>query len=143
MNVREKRSLCYSCSSSYTSGSGKLSARAGISPENREITEKAILEEFENIKNGKITKKELSSAKKSLVNSTREVNDSPFDIFDFYFCANSVGIDVSIDEYIENFEKLTKEDVVRVANNVRLDCVYFVSGKEECSEEEAEDDEEN
>ena len=139
MNVREKMSLCYSCSSQYFSDNGGLRAMAGISPENREIAQKAILSELDNIKNGNISDKELISAKKALENSIREIYDSPIDIFDFYFSSACLGIELTIEEYISKISALTKNDAVAAASKVRLDSVYFLSGDGDADEEDCDE----
>ena len=141
MNVREKMSLCYSCSSLYNVFDGTVRVSAGISPQNREITENAILKEFENIKNGKISDKEFLAAKKSIENSYREIYDNPSDILSFYSVRRAVKMDSTVDECRERFSKVTKEDVIRVANNIKLDAVYFLCGDLEASCEEEEYDE--
>lgn len=136
MNVREKMSLCYSCSSLYNVFDGTIRVSAGISPQNRDIAQKAILKDFENIKKGKISHKELISAKKAIENSYREIYDNPADILGFYLVRHALGIDVTIDECREKFSKLTIDDVVSVANKVKLDSVYFLCGDADDGEQE-------
>lgn len=128
MNVREKMSLCYSCASSLEMDTGIIRVSSGIDPKNRDIAEGAIIKEFENIKNGKISDYEFTSAKKALENSYREIYDTPFDIFAFYSARESLGIDCTIDECREKISALTPEDVIRVAKNTVLDAVYFLNG---------------
>lgn len=140
VNVREKMSLCYSCSSLYNVFDGTIRVSSGISPKNREIAEGAILREFENIKNGKISDKEFLAAKKSIENSYREIYDNPSDVLTFYSVRRAVGMVCTIDECRERFSKVTKEDVVRVANNIKLDAIYFLCGDLESEEEEEYDE---
>lgn len=128
MNVREKMSLCYSCASSLEMDTGIIRVSSGIDPKNRDIAEGAIIKEFENIRNGKISDYEFTSAKKALENSYREIYDTPFDIFAFYSARESLGIDCTIDECREKISALTPEDVIRVARNTVLDAVYFLNG---------------
>ncbi len=129
VNVREKRSLCYSCGSSYSSTTGNVTASAGISPKNREITESAILAELDNIKAGKITNKEFEAAKKSLLNSIRETYDNPTDVLEYYLYSNAAGLNLTLDEYLARVSLLKKEDAVRIANRTTLDCIYFLCGE--------------
>lgn len=131
VNVREKRSLCYSCGSSYASTTGNVTASAGISPKNRAVTEDAILKELDDIKTGKITNKEFAGAKNSLLNSIREIYDCPTDILEYYLYSSTANIKLSLDEYFKHVSSLKKEDVVRVANRTVLDSVYFLCGKKE------------
>ncbi len=135
VNVREKRSLCYSCGSNYSSTTGNVTASAGISPKNRNITEQAILIEFENIKAGKITKNEFAASKNSLLNSIRETYDSPIDILEYYLYSNTANVNLSLDEHLARVSLLKKEDVVRVANRTVLDCIYFLCGESQTNGE--------
>ena len=141
MNVREKMSLCYSCSSTLEMDTGIIRVSSGIDPQNREIAEKAIIEEFENIKKGNISEYEFSSAKKALENSYREIYDTPFDIFAFYSSRDSLGIVCTIDECREKISAVTLDDVVKVANNTVLDSVYFLNGTAADDSEEEDEDE--
>ena len=136
MNVREKMSLCYSCSSLYNVFDGTIRVSSGIAPKNRDIAQKAILKEFDNIKKGKISEKELNSAKKAIENSYREIFDNPADILGFYLVRGALLIDITIDECRERFSSLTADDVVRVANKIKLDTVYFLCGDAQGGEEE-------
>ena len=140
MNVREKMSLCYSCYSRYNVFDGTVRVSAGISPKNREIAQKAILKEFDNVKKGKISKKELVSAKKAIENSYREIYDNPSDILGFYLVRRALGIDVTVDECRQRFSELTVDDVVRVADKIKLDSVYFLCGDAEGDGEEEYDE---
>lgn len=136
VNVREKRSLCYSCGSRYSSTTGYITASAGISPQNREITEEAILLELENVKAGKITKTEFEAAKKSLLNSIRETYDNPTDILEYYLYSNTANMSLTLDEYLARVSLLKKEDVIRVASRAELDCIYFLCGEQQNEENE-------
>ena len=107
---------------------GIIRVSSGIDPKNREIAESAIIKEFENIRNGKISDYEFTSAKKALENSYREIYDTPFDIFAFYSARASLGIDCTIEECRERISALSPEDVIRVARNTSLDSVYFLNG---------------
>ena len=63
MNVREKMSLCYYCSSSPESAKGLLFVQSGIETENREIAEKAIFEQLDAVRRGEFTDEELLCAR--------------------------------------------------------------------------------
>ena len=126
MNVRERLSLCYSCASYYNPTTGSIRVNAGISSKNKIVAENAILEEFENIKNGKTSERELVCAKKSVENSYREIYDCPADIMSFYINRKTFGVECTIDECRERFSRVSAKDVIRVANRIKLDAVYFL-----------------
>jgi predicted Zn-dependent peptidase len=46
---------------------------------------------------------------------------------DFYLGRSMVGNAESIDDTIGKLKKVGKEDIVRVANNIKLDTIYFLS----------------
>ncbi len=142
MNVRERMSLCYSCSSYYNPTTGSVRVNAGISSQNREIAERAILEEFANIQNGKISKRELLCAKNAVANSYREIYDCPADIASFYLNRTTFGVVCTIDECREKFSRISADDVIRVANRIKLDSVYFLraDGTPENDGEEEDDE---
>lgn len=142
MNVREKLSLCYSCASYYNPTTGSIRVNSGISSKNREVAEAAILKEFENVRNGKISERELLCAKKAVENSYREIYDCPSDIVSFYLNRKSFGVDCTIDECRERFSRVSADDVIRVANRIKLDSVYFLRALGAPQNDEEEEDDE-
>ena len=142
MNVRERMSLCYSCASYYNPTTGSVRVNSGISPQNREIAESAILEEFKNIQSGKISERELACAKNAVANSYREIYDCPGDIASFYLNRKIFGVNCTIEECREKFSKISADDVVRVANKITLDSVYFLRATGAPSDEIQEEDDE-
>ena len=141
LNVREKMSLCYSCASYYNPTTGSIRVNAGISSKNREVAETAILKEFENIINGKISERELACAKNSVLNSYREIYDSPVDIASFYLNRKIFGVNCTIDECREKLSLVCADDVIRVASRVKLDAIYFLRADGTSEDEEDEYDE--
>ena len=141
LNVREKMSLCYSCASYYNPTTGSIRVNAGISSKNREVAEAAILREFENITSGKISERELTCAKNSVLNSYREVYDSPVDIASFYLNRKIFGVDCTIDECREKLSHVSADDVIRVADRIKLDATYFLraDGTENGEEDECDE----
>ncbi|MBO7341830.1 MAG: insulinase family protein, partial [Clostridia bacterium] len=92
LNVREKRSLCYHCSSSFDPYKGAIFVGSGIRVENREITESAIRAEFEAILRGDITQTEWEAAKRSREFACRQLLDQPAALCDFYMGRYLLGL---------------------------------------------------
>ena len=141
LNVREKMSLCYYCSSSYSTYSGIMTVSSGIEVKKFELVKKAILEQLDKIKAGEISEHELESAKRSISNAYRQLYDSPFDLQSFYSGRMLFGIPDTIDDSIAKLCATTKEDIVRIAERVKLDALFFVEGTLSPNEDEEEDDE--
>lgn len=126
MNLREKMSLCYTCYSSLDGSKGILMAYAGIDPENKEKTLDAFYKELDNIKEGKVSVDEIEDAKKAYVNRMREIADNPSLLPAwFHLRLSAPDRDPSLDA--EEINKLTLDDVVWAAKNIKLDTVYFLT----------------
>lgn len=131
MNVRERLSLCYECSSIYNSARGTIFCTTGIDSENYEKTKEAIIEQLEDIKQGKISEKEFEAAKKSIRNVYGSLCDSPNAIERFYLGRIINGIDVDVNDLLEIIEALTVDDVVRASQKLSLHTIYFLKGEAE------------
>ncbi len=128
MNVREKMSLCYYCSSSPVVTKGIMMVNSGIEVANREIAEKAIFDQLEAVKAGDFTEEELESARLGTINSYRELSDSARGLESWYLTRVIFGVDNSPETDIERFLAVTREEIVEAANKITPDTVYFLNG---------------
>ena len=130
MNVRERLSLCYYASSATDRFKGVMFVMSGVEFDKYETARDEILAQLKACAEGEISDGELSSAISYLVNSVRAMEDSVSSL-DAYYLAHSIdGLTYSPSEYALLIGEITREDVVRVAKSVRLDCVYFLRGEE-------------
>lgn len=129
-NVREKLSLAYYASSQIDKFKGILVVNAGIEFDKYEKVYDEVLAQLENIKNGEISEHEFSSSITTIVNTCNSYYDDQRALVIFMLSQSVMGSNISIAEYIENIKKVTVDDVKRVANNIQLDTVYFLAGKE-------------
>ncbi len=127
-NVREKQSLCYSCSSLYNYNKGAIFVQSGISNDNKDRVVSEILAQFDDIKNGNISEYELNCAKRSIVNSIRQSWDSPYSIEHFYRARTVSGICEGPDEIISAVNAHGASDVARVAKRFDVDTCAFIRG---------------
>lgn len=128
MNVREKLSLCYYCSSSYNMYTGNLTVSSGIDVNNRDRAQSAIFGQIDDMKKGKISDTEFTAAKKSLENWYRQIYDNPFELHGFYSGRALFGLDTTIGECRRRLALVSLEDVIRVAEKLSTDTVYFLRG---------------
>ena len=56
--------------------------------------------------------------------------DSQLQIVDFYLSQSIVNTNDDFNSFIEKIKKVTKDDVIRVANKIKLDTIYFLTGTE-------------
>ena len=129
MNVREKLSLCYHCSSRIYA-KGVMMVTSGIEPANYDKARNEILAQLDEIRNGNISDEEMDSAKKRLRNSMLSVGDSPEALHSWYANNNIFSLSATPEEMIERLERVTKEDVAEAAKKITLDTEYFLCGKE-------------
>lgn len=130
MNVREKLSLCYYCSSGVNDKKGVVYVDSGVEHANVKKAEDEILNQLKSVQNGEITDEELENARLAIINSWRGVSDGARSLADWYFQRSYSGGSESPEEFIEQLKKVTKDDVIKAANSLKLDTVYVLTGKE-------------
>ena len=131
VNVREKMSLCYYCSSSYFSSKGILLVRSGLESENIEKAKTEILAQLADIQNGGLTDEEIANAKMSLRNSFLESLDSPRATELWYTSQMFDSTVLSVEEACAKIDSYTKEDVTNAARAISLDTVYLLTKRGE------------
>lgn len=134
MNVREKLSLCYYCQSSPDAAKGLLFIQSGIEVKNREIAEKAIFEQLEQVRAGDFTEDEYNGALLSLINSYRELSDSARGLESWYLGRLLEGIGGDPDDVVARLQAVTRDEIIAAAKKSTLDTIYFLNGtlKGEC-----------
>lgn len=137
MNVREKMSLCYYCSSGIDAVKGLMFVNAGIETENFEIAKKAILEQLDAVKNGDFTDEEFTGAVSSLVNGYKSVSDSVTSLETWYMSRIFRNEEDTPESRIEQILKVTPDEVKAAANKISPEVVFFLRGtlKEDGSDE--------
>ena len=135
-NVRERLSLCYYASSSVDIFKGVMYVRSGIDREKYDIASKEILSQLENMKNGDITDDEIENAKKKLITDLKRVTDYQQASERYFIDRFAAGIFFTPDEMIELIGRVTKDDLVKVAESVKPDTIYFLYGEEEADDEQ-------
>lgn len=138
-NVREKLNICYYCSSSYSIYSGVMLVSSGFEVKNYDIARVAILEQLDDIKRGRISDSEFIAAKKSIIHSYRQLQDSPLDMQAFFGDRALFGITDTLDVAQEKFSATSKDDVVAVASNITLSASFFIEGNGESEEGDVND----
>jgi predicted Zn-dependent peptidase len=128
VNVREKMSLCYYCSSVPDVKKGLMIIASGIEVSDRDKAEAAILREVEACQEGRITEEEILSAKRSVANALRTLYDDPAALISWYFKRLLIGSTESPEAYGARIEAVTLEDMVKAAKSLTLDTIYFLNG---------------
>lgn len=129
-NVREKASLCYSVYSSINKFTKQLYVATGIDPTNKQKAYDLINAQLYAIRNGDISDFEMESAKKEYKTRLRAVTDSAAGAVNFYY-GNMIaaGKFVSPEKYNQNTAKVTKDDIVYIADKIAEDSVFFLTNE--------------
>ena len=130
-NVREKLSLCYYCSAQYNIGKGILLIESGVEGKNLEKAREEILRQLEEIREGHITQEELDSAKMSVANGMRTVEDYLGSTENWYLTQTFRPQILTPEEFARQIEGVTAEEVQEAAKACVLDAVYVMKGLEE------------
>jgi predicted Zn-dependent peptidase len=130
MNVREKESLAYYCSSSIESHKGLLFIQSGIEEKNLERAIDIIKEQLIAMKNAEITDRELEQTRATLSNQLREGQDRAFELIGFHFQSVLSGKQRTLEDLLQKINAVTKEDIKQVAEKIELDTIYCLRGQE-------------
>jgi len=132
INVRERASLAYYAASRYDGHKGILTIQSGIEIANFERASAIIREQLDAMARGDISELELSQTRAMITGQLRELRDSAPEMIAFHFNGVLSGRSRDADELIRQIEAVTRDDIVRVAERVKLDTIYFLrDGKEE------------
>ncbi|HHY64103.1 MAG TPA: insulinase family protein, partial [Clostridiaceae bacterium] len=125
-NVREQASLAYYAQSVLEKYKGLMIILSGIDAGNRERAEDIILEQVEAMKKGNFSKEVLEATLKSLETGMKSMQDSQRGIVDFFLSQHLIESGEDFDSMTEKLKRVTMDDVVRVAQKVQLDTIYFL-----------------
>jgi len=138
LNVREKKSLCYYCYSSYKSVTGTLRVQSGVAPENCDVAIAEIMHQLDEMKRGVISDTEIEQAKNVLISGFTQLTDSPSATEAFMMRRLLAGVEQTREECIAAVRAVTRDEIVAAANKIVLDTVYILEGNEdgeECDDE--------
>ncbi|WP_372459114.1 EF-P 5-aminopentanol modification-associated protein YfmF [Alkalihalobacillus deserti] len=130
MNVREKESLAYYAASRFESHKGIMMVMSGIEFNKYDRAVEIIKEQFEAMKKGDFTDAEVEQTKAMLKNQILETADVARGLVELSYHQIVSGEKRTIEEWLQQIDAVTKEDIVKVAEKVRLDTIYFLTGKE-------------
>ena len=130
VNVREKESLAYTISSNFDIFSGLLRIYAGIDRANRTKTIALINRQILDLKRGNFTDDELEQTKKMLKNSILLAQDRQNTLIEHAYMSAVLGKKfLSLEAWLESLENVRKNEVIKAAQQLKLQAIYFMEGK--------------
>lgn len=133
--VREKASLAYTAGSSYVRYKSNIFIKCGIEIKNYEKAMEIIRKQLEDMKNGVFTDEDIENAKKGIISGIKAIDDEQDTEITYFFGQELTDTKTSLDEYMEKIQKVTKEDIIKVANSVTVNTVYFLKDNSSAKEE--------
>lgn len=124
--VREKASLAYSAGSSYIRYKGNIFIKCGIEIKNYEKAMEIIRKQLEDMKNGVFSDEDIENAKKGIISGIKSIDDEQDTEITYFFGQELTDTKTSLEQYIEKIQKVTKQDIIKVANSVTVNTVYFL-----------------
>ena len=124
-NIREKNSACYYANARLMRSHNVIVLRSGIDYKNYDLVINLMKKEMDDMKNGKFTNDDINVARSFILSSIESKNDDPKAIINSLITYNYYDIK-SDKEYIDNLNKVTKEDIIKVANEVNINTIYLL-----------------
>lgn len=125
-NVREKASLAYTASSNYIRQKGNIFIRCGIEIENYSKALKIIKKQIEDIKQGDFTEEELENTKQYIISTIEAIKDEQDTQIAYFFSHELSKTNNSVEKYINDIKNVTKQQIVEIANTVKINTIYFL-----------------
>ena len=130
-NVRENAGLAYTISSQLDLFSGFLRMYAGINRENRNKARKMMNNQLLDLKKGYFTELELEQTKEMIRRSLLLSQDNQGSLIERAYQNALLGkSSADFKGWIAKLEQVDKDAICRVANNVKLQAIYFMEGIE-------------
>lgn len=125
-NVREKAHLAYVASSNYFRFKNNIIINCGIEISNFEKALKIVKEQIEDMKTGKFTEEDLENCKKVVKSTIEAIKDEQDTGITYYFSQELSEEKTTPEEYLNRIEKITKENVINIANKISINTIYFL-----------------
>lgn len=125
-NVREKASLAYTVGSNFLKRKQNIMIRAGIEIENYEKALEIIKEQLKDMQEGNFTNEDIENAKNLIIATIENIPEEQDTQISYYLGQELAGTNISVEEYKQKIQNVTKEQIVEVAKSVKMNTVYFL-----------------
>ncbi len=130
INVREKASLAYYCASRLESHKGLMMVMSGIDHNHYDQAVSIIKEQMQAMKQGDFTDQELEQTKAVIKNQLLETIDTSRGMIEILYHNVVSHTNIALSEWLEQMDKTNREQIIKVAEKIELDTIYFLTGTE-------------
>jgi len=128
--IREKRSLAYYVSSSIETTKGLLLINSGINAENKEKVIELVKKEIAAVAAGDFSEEEFMRSKKSIINHLKQDLDSNKALSAHFLLSLVNNKEESINQTIKGVEAVNREDIIAVAEKLKMDTIYLLKSED-------------
>lgn len=125
-NVREKASLAYTAGSIYLRQKDNVFIKCGIDIPNYDKALEIIKQQLEQMKNGDFSENDINNAKLLISSTIGSISETQDAELTYYFSQELSDEFISIEDYINRINSVTKEQILNIANNVQINTIYFL-----------------
>lgn len=126
LNVREKEGLAYSAGSTYLKRNNAIIISTGIEVSKYNKAVEVIKKQLKDMEDGNITEKEMKDAKQFINAGLNLINESSENMIEYRFDKDLYNEEIDIEKYRKEIEEIKKEDIVKVAKQIKIDTIYFL-----------------
>lgn len=127
--VREKASLAYTAGSNYIRYKSNIFIKCGIEIKNYQKAMEIIKKQLEDMKNGIFTDEDITNAKKGIISVIKSIDDEQDTQITYLFGHELTNITTTEEEYMEKINKVSKENIIKVAKSIAINTVYFLKNQ--------------
>ena len=103
----------------------KVYKDAGISA--KDITHRPQFQQMlEDMKAGMFSDEDIQNAKKGIISGIKGIDDEQDTEITYFFGQELTDNKTTLEQYIKNIENVTKDDIIKIANSVTINTIYFL-----------------
>lgn len=126
--IRESEGIAYSIGSRLDVYTGLLDIYAGIEQKDRTKTLQLIIKEINDIKMGRFSSSLIEKTKVMIKSNLLQSDDNCKVLIDRKYIHDYIDNTYSLTEWVKNINKIRKKDIVKVANLLKLQTLFFLEG---------------
>lgn len=128
-NVREKASLAYSAGSLYIKNKNNIIIKSGIEHSNYDKALEIIEKQLEDMKAGNFTETDIKDAKEVIISSFKSMQDEQDSEISYIFGKEMEQSPADVEAYLKQIESISKEQIIKIANKIKINTIYFLTNK--------------
>lgn len=125
-NVREKESLAYTAGSNYIKKKQNIFVRAGIEIENYQKAVDIIKIQLKDMEEGNFNEEDIQNAKNLIQATIDSIEEEQDTEITYYLGQEMSNSTITIPEYKQKIEGVTKQQIVELAKQIQINTIYFL-----------------